>query len=86
MRTIERSQAESFPPRPRPMPAVDPSAQAKRNHAHLALRANAAPPVPPAVEREGNEENLQQRIGKQPRLVEDDKVENIREPAPRASR
>ena len=38
---------------------------AQRNHAHLSFFAHAAPPVPPAIEREDDKEDLQQRVGKQ---------------------
>ena len=44
----------------------------------VAFLLYAAPPVKPAVEGEGDEENLQQRVGKEAGLIEDDEVEEVR--------
>src|SRR5208283_1282068 len=53
--------------------------QAERHNAHRALLAYAAPPVPPAVDRERNEEDLQQRIEEEPRPVENHEVQKVGE-------
>ena len=49
--------------------------QQQRNHAHFALFTHAAPPVPPAIEREDDEKDLQQCVGKKPRAKENHHVE-----------
>ena len=53
------------------------AAQAQGNDAHFAFFTHAAPPVPPAVEREDDKEDLQQRIRIEPCAIEDDEVEDV---------
>ena len=53
------------------------AAQGQGNDAHLAFLANAAPPVPPAVEREGEKEDLKQRVRQQPSPIEDDEIDHV---------
>ena len=57
--------------------ADEPAARTKRDDDDGTLELKSAPPIPPAVERKGYEEDLQERIGQEPRLVEDDEIEDV---------
>ena len=49
----------------------------ERFDADFTFLADAAPPVPPAVKCEDDEEELEKCVGEQARAVEDDEVENV---------
>ncbi len=76
-RASSTSQAALHPQRRQTSPAIQPFG-CKWNNTHFAFFNNAAPPMPPTVDCERNEESLQKRIRKEARAIEHDKVEKVR--------
>jgi hypothetical protein len=57
--------------------SCEPVPQAHWYHAHLAIQSHTAPPVPPTVKSERDEEHLEESIGFQIFAMKDNQVEYI---------